>query len=336
MDKADDPTAEFAFHAGAELALSGPFKMCIDDVELTDPAFTRAAAGTGEDAAAPRLLVNQLGYLPDLPSWRRCAPTQPRSSRVGAPDRRRHPSAAGRWVVRRRRRFGRRVHVSICPSRRPEGSTRCSSARVRATLSDIAPDLYRRPKYDALAYFYQNRSGIAISMPYAGNPRGPVPRGTKGTRVCRVRLARDARIRSTFAAVGTTPATTANTWSTGASPSGRCSICTRGPRSAARRSPTSATASSPFPRATTGAPTCSTKRAGSSNFLRMQIPEGAPHAGMAHHKIHDKEWTELGTAPHEDKMQRFLYPPTTAATLNLAAAAAQASRLSNTMVEGAT
>ena len=33
---------------------------------------------------------------------------------------------------------------------------------------DIAPDLYRRPKYDALAYFYHNRSGTPIAMPYAG------------------------------------------------------------------------------------------------------------------------------------------------------------------------
>jgi endoglucanase len=59
----------------------------------------------------------------------------------------------------------------------------------------------------------------------------------------------------------------------------------------------------------------------------MQVPEGKPQAGMVHHKIHDKAWTGLGVAPHEDPMQRYLYPVSTAATLNLAAVAAQAGRI---------
>ncbi|MDP4180878.1 MAG: glycoside hydrolase family 9 protein, partial [Bacillota bacterium] len=62
-------------------------------------------------------------------------------------------------------------------------------------------------------------------------------------------------------------------------------------------------------------------------MLKMQIPEGYPHAGMALHKINDLKWTGLGLAPADDLEQRVIYPPTTAATLNLAATAAQASRL---------
>jgi endoglucanase len=62
-------------------------------------------------------------------------------------------------------------------------------------------------------------------------------------------------------------------------------------------------------------------------LLRMQVPEGQPLAGMVHHKIHDKEWTALGLAPHEDTQPRLLFPPSTAATLNLAATAAQGARL---------
>src|SRR5262249_32710826 len=62
-------------------------------------------------------------------------------------------------------------------------------------------------------------------------------------------------------------------------------------------------------------------------LLRMQVPEGKPFAGMVHHKIHDAHWTEIGTAPHEDRMQRLLYAPSSAATLNVAAVAAQASRI---------
>jgi endoglucanase len=62
-------------------------------------------------------------------------------------------------------------------------------------------------------------------------------------------------------------------------------------------------------------------------LLSMQVPAGKPLAGMAHHKVHDESWTALPTLPHKDTKQRVLYPPSTAATLNLAATAAQAARL---------
>jgi endoglucanase len=82
-------------------------------------------------------------------------------------------------------------------------------------------------------------------------------------------------------------------------------------------------------------------------MLRMQVPAGTrlalpvgPHdrsgkltltpidaGGMAHHKVADAHWTTLPTAPADDREARLLYPPSTAATLNLAAVAAQAARL---------
>jgi endoglucanase len=61
--------------------------------------------------------------------------------------------------------------------------------------------------------------------------------------------------------------------------------------------------------------------------LKMQVPEGEPLAGMAHHKIHDEAWTGLPLLPHLDPQPRYLHPPSTAATLNLAATAAQAARV---------
>ena len=42
--------------------------------------------------------------------------------------------------------------------------------------------------------------------------------------------------------------------------------------------------------------------------MKMQVPEGEPLAGMAHHKIHDKAWTALATRPDEDSVERFLRP----------------------------
>jgi endoglucanase len=82
-------------------------------------------------------------------------------------------------------------------------------------------------------------------------------------------------------------------------------------------------------------------------MLRMQVPAGTrlslpvgrqdpggrltltpvDAGGMAHHKVADARWTSLPTIPAEDREPRLLYPPSTAATLNLAAVAAQAARL---------
>src|ERR671916_326712 len=59
----------------------------------------------------------------------------------------------------------------------------------------------------------------------------------------------------------------------------------------------------------------------------MQVPDGQPQAGMVHHKVHDQSWTGLPLRPDQDPKQRYLRPPSTAATLNLAAAAAQCARI---------
>jgi endoglucanase len=62
-------------------------------------------------------------------------------------------------------------------------------------------------------------------------------------------------------------------------------------------------------------------------LLSMQVPADKPLAGMAHHKVHDENWTGLPLLPNKDPMKRELHPPSTAATLNLAASAAQAARV---------
>jgi len=62
-------------------------------------------------------------------------------------------------------------------------------------------------------------------------------------------------------------------------------------------------------------------------MVRMQVAPGLRLAGMVHHKLHDEHWTPLPTLPSLDSQPRFVHRPSTAATLNLAAVAAQASRL---------
>ncbi|MFZ6027178.1 MAG: glycoside hydrolase family 9 protein [Chloroflexota bacterium] len=62
-------------------------------------------------------------------------------------------------------------------------------------------------------------------------------------------------------------------------------------------------------------------------LLAMQVPDGYPLAGMAHHKMHDEGWGPLPQAPAENTANRYLHAPSTAATLNLAATAAQCARI---------
>ncbi len=62
-------------------------------------------------------------------------------------------------------------------------------------------------------------------------------------------------------------------------------------------------------------------------FLKTQVAEGRQYEGMAYHKVADVDWTGLPLDPAADPQERVLYRPSTAATLNLAATAAQGARL---------
>lgn len=66
-------------------------------------------------------------------------------------------------------------------------------------------------------------------------------------------------------------------------------------------------------------------------LLRMQVPAGKPLAGMAFHKVQDEKWTGPPLYPSDDPEERELHRPSTAATLNLAAAAAQGYRVFNAL-----
>ena len=61
-------------------------------------------------------------------------------------------------------------------------------------------------------------------------------------------------------------------------------------------------------------------------MFKMMVTSG-DYAGMVYHKVHDAKWTALALAPADDPEERIIKPPTTAATLNMAACAAQAYRL---------
>ncbi|QPC84707.1 glycoside hydrolase family 9 protein [Phototrophicus methaneseepsis] len=72
-------------------------------------------------------------------------------------------------------------------------------------------------------------------------------------------------------------------------------------------------------------------------LLSMQVPEGQPQAGMVHHKLHDLRWGDIPEKPpteynndndHQSSYSgRYVYPPSTTATYNMAAVAAQCARI---------
>ena len=61
-------------------------------------------------------------------------------------------------------------------------------------------------------------------------------------------------------------------------------------------------------------------------MMKMLVKDG-DYKDMVYHKVHDQKWTGLALAPADDPQPRIILPPTTAATLNVSACAAQAARV---------
>ncbi len=192
-------------------------------------------------------------------------------------------------------------------------------------------DSYSGLTYDALNYFYQNRSGIAIEEQYitSGNP---------------AELARDAGHVSDIAKIQ-------NIWGYDSSSgtqdvtggwydagdhgkyvvNGGISLwlmqnqyeraLTRG------SSDVYQDGTMKIPENANALPDLLDEARYEMEWMLKMIVQDGDCQGMAYHKVHDIKWTALATAPANDKQDRILMPPSTAATLNLAACGAQAYRL---------
>jgi endoglucanase len=330
LGRPEDPTAEFAFHAGAELAAAVPFRFCIDDVVIHDPGFTRKQSSAG--VPVPNLLVNQLGYLPQLQklatlksaeqtplAWQLLDASSrvvsEGNTRVYGPD----PASGEQLQI-----------IDFSPYEQPGAGYRLRVGDQESHTFAISGELYDKLRYDALAFFYHQRSGIPITLPFAGDKRWTRPAGHLGDRSvpcapnsgCNYELDvsggwYDAGDHGKYVVNGGISAWTllnlyersAQSQTAQAFADGRMNI----------------------PEAGNRVPDLLDEARWEVEFLiKMQVPVGKPLAGMVHHKMHDRRWTELGVAPHEDKEPRVLMAPSTAATLNLAAVAAQAARLYET------
>ncbi|MEV6880340.1 glycoside hydrolase family 9 protein [Amycolatopsis sp. NPDC051128] len=201
---------------------------------------------------------------------------------------------------------------------------------------DISADGLKKLRYDSLAFFYHQRSGIAIDARYAGaayaRPAGHLnvaPNQGDNNVPCRSDLncGYTLDVRGGWYDAGDHGKYVVNggiaAWQ----------VLDEYER-ALRMGDASALGDGKLaiPEQGNGVPDVLDEARWEVDFLlEMQVPDGKPNAGMVHHKIHDAQWTALPTRPEQDSQPRRLSPPSTAATLNMAAVAAQASRLWRTI-----
>jgi endoglucanase len=333
MQHPDDPTAELAFHVGGQLVAGDePVEICFDAVVLSEP--THQASPREAAPAPPRVRVNQLGYLPELPKWAVLVSDSP------TPETWQLQDSSGKVLLQGESRVlgldaasGDRVHQIDFSSFRAQGKELTlvvAAGSKRERRSDrfaVSQSLYAPLARDALRIFYHLRSGVAIEMPYVERPEWGHPPGHHPDLA---RCARDTGcdysldVSGGWYDAGDQGKYVVNggltTW-----------LLLNAYERALRLGIDSkllADGASNIPESGNGVPDVLDEARWELEFLiSMRVPEGQPLAGLVHHKMHDEDWTALGTAPNEDQQPRVLRPPSTAATLNLAAVAAQASRL---------
>lgn len=273
-----------------------------------------------------RLHTNQLGYLPALS---KCATLQSDATSPVAwslLDARGQTVLSGQTEVRGfDAASGEHVHsIDFTNARKPASSYRLRAAGQESHPFAIQKDVLHKLRWDALAFFYHQRSGIEITLPFAGEPRWTRPAGHLS----------DRSVGCADAACDYTLDVSGGWYDAGDHGkyvvNGGITVWTLlnlYERSEATRA-AFADGTQNIPERDNGTSDLLDEVRWELEFLlRMQVPEGHALAGMVHHKIHDVAWTPLPTAPDEDHMPRFLRPPSTAATLNLAAVAAQAARI---------
>ncbi len=193
---------------------------------------------------------------------------------------------------------------------------------------EIGETLYSTLKLDALRYFYLNRSGINLEQKYAGAWARPAGHLSDSKITC-------------YAGVDSSgkewPA-----WDYALDASGgwydagdygkyvvNAGIAVWTLLNAYERNPSAfADGALNIPESGNGVPDILDETRWEMEFLlRMQVPAGQSLAGMAHHKLHGLQWDAMPGLPPAQSSSRFLFPPSTAATLNLAATAAQSTRV---------
>ncbi|MER6013193.1 glycoside hydrolase family 9 protein [Streptomyces bluensis] len=307
-----------------------PFRFCMDDVSLLGGVPPEVY----EPDTGPRVRVNQVAYLPAGPK----NATLVTDATEKLPWQLKNASGstvAQGWTVPRGldASSGQNVHSIDFGSYRTRAKDLTLVADGETSRPfDIDPGAYEQLRLDSLKYYYTQRSGIAIRddlRPGYGRPAGHLNtapnRGDKDVPcqpgVCDYTLDvtggwYDAGDHGKYVVNGGI-----STWEL-------LSTYERSLLARTGKAEKLGDGTLALPESGNKVPDVLDEARWELEFLlKMQVPAGQPLAGMAHHKIHDEQWTGLPLMPDADPQKRELHPPTTTATLNLAATAAQAARL---------
>ncbi len=314
----DLPDAQVVFQLGGS---AEPWRFCVDDVSLRGGAEPEVY----EPDTGPRVRVNQVAYLPKGPKNATlvtdATEALPWQLKNADGETVAHGTTKPRGVDAS---SGQNVHSIDFGSYVKAGTDFTLTADGETSRPfDIKADAYADLKLDALKFYYTQRSGIEIDdalRPGYGRPAGHI--GVAPNQgdtdvpcqpgVCDYRLDvsggwYDAGDHGKYVVNG--------------------GISVAQLMSEFERTKNASTAKAigglNIPESGDAVPDILDEARWEQEFLlKMQRPDG-----MVHHKIHDQNWTGLPLLPHLDPQKRELHPVSTAATLNLAATAAQAARL---------
>jgi len=337
----DSSEANFRFLFGAGLVPAGE-TVCVDNVELLDPEGNSVIQPEEPEVAAVH--ANQHGYLPGfdkLATYKLIAEDFSAPRTWNLLDVNGSIVATGETtVIGEDINSGDNIHQIDFSEFTTEGTDYVlqvieNEEAINSFPFEISNTLMDVVKYDALSYFYHNRSDIEILETVVGDAKWARPAGHENddaveTFVCiddpQNELCRTADVSGGWYDAGDHGKYVVN---------GGISVWTM--LNQYERSKYLGINSADFGAGALALPVEETSndmpdildeaKWQMEFMLKMQIPAGEPLAGMVYHKMHDLNWTGLGLAPHEDPQVRYIQGQTTAATLNLAANGAQCYRV---------
>ncbi|MFI1172884.1 glycoside hydrolase family 9 protein [Streptomyces melanogenes] len=292
-----------------------------------------ASAAATSAAATTAVRVNQFGYLPDGPKRATVVTTAAQSLAWQLRNASGTVVASGATAPRGADApSGQSVQVADFSSYRGSGSGYVLAVDGSGSVPfDIRANLYDTLRSDAMAFFYHQRSGIPIDASLVGSAYarpaghlGVAPNKGDMSVPCQATVCDYTQdVRGGWYDAGDHGKYVVNggisTW-----------LMVNSFERAKRAGGQAALGDSTLrvPERGNGMPDVLDEARWELDFLmRMQVPEGKPYAGLAFHKVHDAAWTGMPLRPDQDAQARELHRPSTAATLNLAAAAAQCARV---------
>ncbi len=335
-----DGTGEWTFHFGGNgtytpsVCFPAGTILKFDNLCLLDMTSDSNDYVAEEEWERAEILTNQLGYFPDLAKKATFLCTDTSSVTFYLKD------TSGNVVYSGESSYfgydkdsGDTVHILDFSDFSEEG-TYYLEAGNGATSREFAIGItstYSDMLYDALNYFYQNRSGITIESQYISSGDTSALARAAG------HMSDIATIEQTWGYTGSSGTQDVSGGWYDAGDHGKYvvngGISLWLMQNEYERALLSGTESAYadgtmlIPENTNGYPDLLDEARYEMEWMLKMIVQSGDYAGMVYHKVHDVKWTALAVAPDEDEEDRIIKPPTTAATLNLAACAAQAARL---------